>query len=268
MVTETIYFDSDELYQVIARLYLQLDKLIVSLAPEGWDNSPYHFPFELIVDERETLHSNYLLIANAYERRFGRCPRGYLESAVKTVDAICKAHHYNTSSGEMIYLIEYALVRLTQDGLFTKASDPSNYYTIDEFDVEEQSYIVAMDMTRLDIAYPSMQPMSTARRDLLQHLDLSVIYAAILEAFATLNYYWRYCNQSLQYYWISSKIAGTLNHSEGRNCQQAHLDKLNQLMTAMEQTAPPDQVLGYLIVYDKLPVGYPPTLDDIKQIKI
>lgn len=59
MARETTYLDNEILYQVLELLYREIDGLIHELAPEGWNNSPYHFPFERIEHEREALYRTF-----------------------------------------------------------------------------------------------------------------------------------------------------------------------------------------------------------------
>lgn len=266
MIIKQTYLESEVLYQVMELLYLQLKELMHELAPEGWNNSPYHFPFEIIEGESEVLYNGYQMVAQAYEQQFGRCPRRYLEEATKTMNMVCKTNTHDTPIGEMVYLIEFALVRLTQNGLLFKASDPATYYVIDEFDIAEQSYLLGIELTLPGVAFCNIPLLSPARHELLFHLDLSVLYAHLLKAFAQLHYDWRYYNEALKMQWIRWRIAKIVNRNDGENSQQSLWIQLKESIASIERVQPPNEVLAYMGTHDKLPVGYPPTMEDLEYV--
>ena len=78
MKHKTIYLDNEILYQVLELLYREIDELIHELAPEGWNNSPYHFPFEVVDGECEALYQTYDTVAAAYKGKFGPLSQQYI----------------------------------------------------------------------------------------------------------------------------------------------------------------------------------------------
>lgn len=259
---------SEELYKVMDPLYRMLDELMDTLAPEGWNNSPYHFPFVPVAEEHNILVNSYEVVAEAYQRQFGLSIFQYIKEAKKDINIICKPNPYEEKIGELVYLIEFALVQLTENGLFYKNDEAGLYYTIEEQDIEDQSYKLGVELELADVTFPTLRPLSNARQALLFHIDLSLLYTHILQAFAQINYDWRYRNEQLEYLWIRYQIAGILKHHDGRNSQQEHLKMLSRSMRALENNLPPDEVIGYLGTYDKLPIGYPPTIEDIKELTL
>ncbi len=266
MAKETTYLDNEILHQVLELLYREIDKLIHKLAPEGWNNSPYHFPFERIEHEREALYSTYELVGQAFEQQFGRSPKQYLKEAKKMVDNFLKPNTYNSTEGEITYLIEFALEQLTKQGLVFKSSDPAYYYIIDEFDIGEQSYILGKSLGLVDATTPNVPLLSPARGELLCYLDLSGLYAAILKSFGRLNYDWRYRNEELECHWLRWQIAHTMNQNNGKNNQQKLWQELNKSIASITRGQPPDEVIAYISTHERLPLGYPPTIEDIEYI--
>ncbi len=266
MAKETTYLDNEILYQVLELLYQRIDELIHELAPEGWNNSIYHFPFERIEHEREALYRTYEIVGQAFEQRFGYRLRQYLQEAEKMVDILLQPSVYNSSEGEIAYLIEFALVQLTKQGLVFKASDPACYYIIDEFDIGEQSYALGKTLGVVDATMPNVPLLSPARNELLYYLDLSALYAAILKAFGQLDYDWRYRNEELECQWLRWQIAHTMNRNNGKNSQQKLWQKLNESIASITRAQPPDEVMAYIGTNERLPIGYPPTIADIEYI--
>lgn len=266
MKREPTYLDNEILYQVLELIYREIDELIHELAPEGWNNSPYHFPFEQIEHEREALYRTYEIVNQAFEQRFGCCSRQYLEEAKKMVDILLKPNIYNSGEGEIAYLIEFALVQLTKQGLVFKTSDPAYYYIMDEFDIGDQSYAVGKRLGLVDATMPNVPILSPARNELLWYLDLSGLYAAILKNLQHLNYDWRYRNEELECHWLRWQIAHTMNRNNGKNSQQKLWQELNKSIASITRGQPPDEVIAYISTHERLPLGYPPTIEDIEYI--
>lgn len=266
MKHKTTYLDNEILYQVLELIYSEIDELIHELAPEGWNNSIYHFPFERIEHERETLYRTYEIVGQAFEQRFGYCLRQYLQETTKMVDVLLQPSIYNSSQGEITYLIEFALVQLTKQGLVFKTSDPAYYYIMDEFDIGEQSYILSKSLGLVDATMPNVPLLSPARNELLYYLDLSALYAAILKTFRHFNYDWRYRNEELECRWLRWQIAHTMNRNNGNNSQQKLWQELNESIASVTRAQPPDEVMAYISTNERLPIGYPPTIADIEYI--
>ncbi|MBL1410976.1 hypothetical protein [Sphingobacterium faecale] len=266
MAERTTYLKSKVLHHVMERLYIQLPEMMCELAPEGWNNSPYHFPFELMEQEREILYSSYEITARAFEQQFGRCPRKYLEDAADTMDLIFKTNPYRDNVSEMAYLIEFALAQLTQQGLLFKTNDPAHYYIIDELDIAEQSYILGMELTLPEMNFHTIASLSPARHELLFHLDLSLLYAHILEIFAQINYDWRYYNEALKLEWIGWQVAKIVNRTDGEKSHNSLWAKLSESIRSITRAQPPNEIIAYIGTHDRLPIGYPPSMEDLEHI--
>lgn len=266
MAQKTIYLESEELYRVMELLYLRLGELMVTLAPEGWNNSPYHFPFVPIAEELEVQYKNYEVVAQAYERQFGQHLAAYLKRGRESVNMPCEEIPPYKNTAELIYLIEFALTQLGENGLLFKKSTPHLLYFIDESTVEEVSFDISIEHSHLDTFNFSAFSINRARHELLYHIDLSVLYTEIFASFAQLNYDWRYCSTALENLWLKCRLSelGQLDNCSEK--QQIHLDNLYQEIARHDRKLPPDEIIGYICTYDKLPIGYPPTLTDITNL--
>ncbi|MFD2554752.1 hypothetical protein [Sphingobacterium tabacisoli] len=268
MKREPTYLESEILYQVMELLYREIDELIHELAPEGWNNSPYHFPFELIEGEREALYKTYDTVACAYERRFGPIMRQYISKSRYEIDYMTRTGSNHNYAAELVYLIEHGVIQLSGSGLFFKRNEATLEYIIEPFDVEEQSYVLGMDLDLANAVDPCMLRITAARSDVLLYIDLSAIYARILQAFGALGYDWRYRDVELEDLWIQSELVVRFSNLKSRHSHDSYLDILSEVLAERQNELPPDEVIGYLSVYEKLPVGYPPTLEDLQRISL
>lgn len=266
MKTRITYIDSEDLYKVMESLYLKLDELIDTLAPEGWNNSPYHFPFAPVEGEHEILYNSYEVVAQAYKRQFGIGIPKYLEQGRQSADNLHLEVQTDKNTAELIYLIEFALIQLGESGLLFKHSAPHLLYSIDAYNVEEQTFDIEMAHTHLNIHDFSTISINRARHELLYHIDISTLYAEILHEFAQLDYDWRYRNATLEILWLNYKVSQQKQQHDENNKQQIHLDKLTKEIARQERKLPPDEVIGYISTYDKLPIGYPPKLEDLQAL--
>ncbi|TDQ79747.1 hypothetical protein CLV99_1195 [Sphingobacterium yanglingense] len=266
MEHKTTYLDNNILYRAMRLLYSDTDSLVDRLAPEGWANSPYHFPFEVVDGEREALYQSYDTVAAAYKGKFGPLSQQYISKNRYEIDFTTQASNSFSAETELIYLIEYAILQLSTNGLFFKAGAPYSYYLIDDLDLEEQSYLLGIELDLDIIMTPEAFRPTAARADILLYIDLSVLYAFIIGAFCTQGIDWRYRNDELSGLWINHKIATRMQKTSDKPKKRNLLEILNQLLTEIENGLPPDEVIGYCLTYDRLPLGYPPTIEDIKAL--
>lgn len=263
MQHKTPYLESEVLYKVLEILYRAIDELEHELAPEGWMYSPYHFPFELIEGKREALYRTYDTVACVYERKFGCMLRQYISKSRYEIDYMTHSGANYSSTVELVYLIEHVVAQLNYNGLFFKSMEPRHHFLIEPMDILEQSYSLGVDLDLANTMDAYMLSMTTARNDVLLYIDLSVLYAKALGAFQSLGYDWRYRDDDLVALWEDSQLYALMKQT--RN-QSKTMGKLLQSLAEIENELPPDEVLGYLSAFDKLPIGYPPTLADIRYI--
>lgn len=268
MLPKTKCIDNEVLYQIMRQLYSSTDELIERLAPEGWADSPFHFPFEVVAGEREALYQTYDTVAVAYKGKFGSLSQQYISKNRYDIDFTTRAGNNHSAETELVYLLEYALFQLSANGLFFKNGNQEVYYLIDDLDLDEQSYLLGIELELDSVMDPEALRPTAAREDILRYIDLSVLYALVIEAFRTAGYDWRYRNDELICQWAYCADDNGTKKKNTKPKKRNHLEILNLLLIDIENGLPPDEVIGYSLTYDKLPVGYPPTIEDLEYLTL
>ena len=269
MTKKRKYINGKDLRKAIELVYSDADKLIQNLAPEGWSNSPYHFPFAVIDDEREALYHSYAIVAANYESRFGLLAPTYLRKGYKKFEKHTAANgQYRDEASEFTYLVDYALKQLLKKGCFIKANDPDYDYHIAKKLLHEYQEVIAMELDLANAMINGMLKLSTARKQIVAYIDLSALYAIVLAAFEMVGYDWRYGHKKLESLWASSQIAGWVNNHKGRYSQESYLAQMEESMAEVVAQEPPNTVRGYIKNYKRFPKGYPPTIDYIREISL
>jgi len=266
MIRQTEYIESEVLYEVLEVLYREVDELMHQLAPEGWNNSPYHFPFELIEGEREALYKTYDTVACAYERKFGPLLRQYITKSRYEIDYMTRVGGGQSAVAEFIYLVEHVMLRLSEKGLLFNTGNPGLYHIIDGSELYSESECLCMDLMLPNAVDAFLFTLTAAKKDILLYIPLSDIYAQVFAAFRRAGYDWRYFDEGLlNMYRITTLEELNPGTASALSGGSAH-DVLNTLLADTQKGMPPDVVVGYFEAYDRWPVGYPPTIEDLRDI--
>lgn len=262
MIRQTTYLEPEVLHDVLDVLYREINELMRQLAPEGWSNSPYHFPFELVEGEQEIIQERYDTVARAYERKFGNLLRQYISHGRYEIDYMTRLGGSHQSTSEFIYLLSMVIVQLTINGRLFKVDDDSVHYIIDCVDVAEESLQLSMDLMLPIIDDVCDLVLTDARKNLVLYIGLSPLYAQVFAAFRRAGYDWVYRDEYLMDLW---EMIQTYDSTESHPLpfSDKYTKHLSSLINKARSEMPPEAVLGYFEAYERWPQGYPPTQESL-----
>lgn len=265
MEKKITYLKRKVVYQVLDMLYVDVDQMMNILAPEGWENSPYNFIFAPIEEEQEAHYLMYENVAKAYEHKFGKTCTSYISRGRCKVDLKIQQQANQSGPRQMLYLIEYVLEQYSRNGLFYKKKNPNRLYRLDIADARVQNSLIYTEIYAEKLFTFSLG-LTRAREDFLPELDLHLVYRQVLDAFNKLGYDWRYYNDLLNDIWQIRIILDNAGEDEIPSYLYQCYEECVQLVTAIEEYSPKDYIKGYQALYNRLPVGFPPTAEDLYSI--